>query len=114
MLNMGKSADGVLPERALALAADRTSGSMTLGERVHGLFEQLRVPVFRYLLRKTRDSGRAEDITQETWLQTVNVPWKMPRQGYLWVISGFSGEAERGTDEASGRWNQRTAAVALS
>ena len=69
MLNMGESADGVLPERALALAADRTSGSMTLSERVHGLFEQLRVPVFRYLLRKTRDSGRAEDITQETFLR---------------------------------------------
>src|ERR1700683_5855772 len=69
MLNMGESADGVLPERALALAADRTSGSMTLGERVHVLFEQLRVPVFRYLLRKTRDSGRAEDITQETFLR---------------------------------------------
>ena len=42
---------------------------MTLGERVHGLFEQLHIPVFRYLLRKTRDSGRAEDITQETFLR---------------------------------------------
>ena len=42
---------------------------MTLGERVRGLFEQLHVPVFRYLLRKTRDSGRAEDITQETFLR---------------------------------------------
>src|ERR1700733_5959427 len=69
MLNMGESTDGVLPERALALAADRTSGSMTLGERVRGLFEQLHVPVFRYLLRKTRDSGQAEDITQETFLR---------------------------------------------
>jgi RNA polymerase sigma-70 factor, ECF subfamily len=69
MLNMGESADGVLPKRALALAADRTSGSMTLSERVHDLFEQLRLPVFRYLLRKTRDSGRAEDITQETFLR---------------------------------------------
>ena len=42
---------------------------MTLGERVHALFEQLRVPVFRFLLRKTRDSGQAEDITQETFLR---------------------------------------------
>jgi DNA-directed RNA polymerase specialized sigma24 family protein len=42
---------------------------MTLGERVRGLFEQLHVPVFRYLLRKTRDSGRAEEITQETFLR---------------------------------------------
>src|ERR1700733_1069456 len=69
MLNLGESADRVLSERALALAADRTSGSMTLGERVRGLFEQLHVPVFRYLLRKTRDSGRAEEITQETFLR---------------------------------------------
>jgi RNA polymerase sigma-70 factor (ECF subfamily) len=69
MLNMGESADGILPERPLALATDRTSGSMTLAERVHGLFEQLHVPVFRYILRKTRDSGRAEDITQETFLR---------------------------------------------
>jgi RNA polymerase sigma-70 factor (ECF subfamily) len=69
MLNFGESADRALPERALMLAADRTSGSMTLSERVHGLFEQLHGPVFRYLLRKTRDSGRAEDITQETFLR---------------------------------------------
>jgi RNA polymerase sigma-70 factor (ECF subfamily) len=69
MLNLGESADQALPERAVALAADRTSGSMTLSERVQSLFEQLRVPVFRYLLRKTRDSGRAEDITQETFLR---------------------------------------------
>jgi hypothetical protein len=40
MLNFGESADRALPERALALAADRTSGSMTLGERVHGLLSR--------------------------------------------------------------------------
>ena len=66
---MGESADGVLPERALALATDRTSDPMTLSERVLALFEQLRIPVFRYILRKTRDSGQAEDITQETFLR---------------------------------------------
>jgi RNA polymerase sigma-70 factor (ECF subfamily) len=69
MLNLGESADHALPERVLALAADGTSGSMTLIERVLALFEQLRIPVFRYLLRKTRDSGQAEDITQETFLR---------------------------------------------
>jgi RNA polymerase sigma-70 factor, ECF subfamily len=69
MLNLGEPADRPLPERALALATDRTSGSMTLSERVLALFEQLHVPVFRYLLRKTRDSGQAEDITQETFLR---------------------------------------------
>jgi RNA polymerase sigma-70 factor, ECF subfamily len=69
MLNLGESADGVPPERALALAANRISCLMTLSERVHSLFEQLRVPVFRYLLRKTRDPGKAEDMTQETFLR---------------------------------------------
>jgi RNA polymerase sigma-70 factor (ECF subfamily) len=69
MLNLGETTARSLPERALALAADRTSSSMTLSERVHALFEQLHVPVFRYLLRKTRDSGQAEDITQETFLR---------------------------------------------
>jgi RNA polymerase sigma-70 factor (ECF subfamily) len=42
---------------------------MTLSEKVLALFEQLRVPVFRYLLRKTRDAGEAEDLTQETFLR---------------------------------------------
>src|SRR5260370_38236048 len=69
MLNLGESADHALPERVLALAADGTSGSMTLSDRVLALFEQLRIPVFRYILRKTRDSGQAEDITQETFLR---------------------------------------------
>ena len=69
MLNLGEAADRALLEKALVLATDRTSGSMTLSEKVHGLFEQLHVPVFRYLLRKTRDSGQAEDITQETFLR---------------------------------------------
>jgi RNA polymerase sigma-70 factor (ECF subfamily) len=69
MLNLGESADHALPERVLALAADGTSGSMTLSDRVLALFEQLHLPVFRYLLRKTRDSGLAEDITQETFLR---------------------------------------------
>src|SRR5258708_1599950 len=69
MLNLGEAADHVLHERVLALAADGTSGSMTLSDRVLALFEQLHVPVFRYLLRKTRDSGQAEDITQETFLR---------------------------------------------
>src|SRR5580698_8367759 len=100
MLNMGESADGVLPERALALAADRTSGSMTLVERVHGLFEQLRVPVFRYLLRKTRDSGVAEDITQETFLRLFrhlreNRQLDNPRAWVFTVANNLAADAGR-------------------
>lgn len=42
---------------------------MTLGEKVNGLFQQHHVPVFRFLLRKTRNAGCAEDLTQETFLR---------------------------------------------
>jgi len=69
MLNLGETTAQTLSERTLALAGDGNSGSMTMSERAHALFEQLHVPVFRYLLRKTRDSGQAEDITQETFLR---------------------------------------------
>jgi RNA polymerase sigma-70 factor, ECF subfamily len=71
MLNLGESANLRLSDVAPALVTDRNAGSMTLNERVHALFDQLHVPVFRYLLRKTRDSGRAEDLTQETFLRLV-------------------------------------------
>ena len=69
MLNLGEPEERTLSDSALALAVDKTSGSMTLTERVRNLFEQLHAPVFRYLRRKTRDSGQAEDITQETFLR---------------------------------------------
>ena len=100
MLNLGESADGVLPERALGLAADRTSGWMTLRERVHGLFEQLHVPVFRYLLRKTRDSGLAEDITQETFLRLFrhlreNRLLDNPRAWIFTVANNLAADASR-------------------
>jgi len=67
MLNLGESANLQLSDVAPALVTDRNAGPMTLNERVHALFDQLHVPVFRYLLRRTRDSGRAEDLTQETF-----------------------------------------------
>ena len=71
MLNLGESANLKLSDVAPALVTDRNAGPMTLNERVHALFDQLHVPVFRYLLRRTRDSGRAEDLTQETFLRLV-------------------------------------------
>ena len=71
MLNLGESANLELSDVAPALVTDRNAGPMTLNERVHALFDQLHVPVFRYLLRRTRDSGRAEDLTQETFLRLV-------------------------------------------
>jgi RNA polymerase sigma-70 factor (ECF subfamily) len=54
---------------AMALEEEKTVRKMTLDERVLVYFEQLRLPVFRYLLRKTHNAGRAEDLTQETFLR---------------------------------------------
>jgi len=101
MLNMGESADVVLPERALALATNMTSDPMTLSERVLALFEQLRVPVFRYILRKTRDSGQAEDITQETFLRLFrhlrkDRPLDNPKAWLFTVANNLAVDASRG------------------
>src|SRR5258708_14549050 len=71
MLNLSQAADRALPDGEFGVATHRTSGSMTLSERVHALCEQLHAPVFRYILRKTRDSGEAEDITQEPFLRLL-------------------------------------------
>src|SRR5262245_2322502 len=40
-----------------------------LRDRVEGLFRELHLSVFRYVLCKTRNPGNAEDITQESFLR---------------------------------------------
>jgi RNA polymerase sigma-70 factor, ECF subfamily len=69
MLNSGGAAYLAVAENMLASATDEATGPMTLGERVHALFEQLHTPVFRFLLRKTQNAEYAEDLTQETFLR---------------------------------------------
>ena len=69
MFNFGDTAGQFTAGEAFARGTNTASAPMTLSERVHRLFEELRVPVFRYVMRKTRDSGRAEEITQETFLR---------------------------------------------
>jgi RNA polymerase sigma-70 factor (ECF subfamily) len=69
MFNFGAAVSQDFTNEAFTLASEAASAPMTLTERVHSLFEQLRIPVFRYVMRKTRDSGRAEEITQETFLR---------------------------------------------
>jgi RNA polymerase sigma-70 factor (ECF subfamily) len=69
MFNFGAAVSQEFTDEAFTLTSEATSAPMTLTERVHSLFEQLRIPVFRYVMRKTRDSGRAEEITQETFLR---------------------------------------------
>ena len=69
MFNFGAAVSQDFTNEAFTPASEAASAPMTLTERVHSLFEQLRIPVFRYVMRKTRDSGRAEEITQETFLR---------------------------------------------
>lgn len=69
MLTFGDAVGQNLVEATLALGVNTTSAPMTLSEKVQALFEQLHIPVFRYVMRKTRDAGRAEDIAQETFLR---------------------------------------------
>ena len=68
MSDMDGSASGSIPLRGLSLEAEKPTPG-TLGERMHALFQQFQMPVFRYLLRKTRNPGTAEDLTQETFLR---------------------------------------------
>ena len=65
---MNGPTSGSLPLKQQSLEAEKPTAT-TLSERVQALFQQLQLPVFRYLLRKTRNSGRAEDLTQETFLR---------------------------------------------
>lgn len=68
MSDMGWPASGSIPLNDKSLEAEKPTGS-TLSERVQVLFQRLHLPVFRYLLRKTRNAGTAEDLTQETFLR---------------------------------------------
>jgi RNA polymerase sigma-70 factor (ECF subfamily) len=69
MFELGKLVGSPLSETVVALNEQSTAAPMTLHEKVIWYFEQLRLPVFRYLLRRTHDAGRAEDLTQETFLR---------------------------------------------
>jgi RNA polymerase sigma-70 factor, ECF subfamily len=62
------SASGLSGAMAV-LEKEKTVRPMTLDEKVMVYFEELRLPVFRYLMRKTHNAGRAEDLTQETFLR---------------------------------------------
>jgi RNA polymerase sigma-70 factor (ECF subfamily) len=69
MFELGRFAGSALSGSVVALGREKSPEPMTLNEKVIGYFEQLRMPVFRYLLRRTHDAGRAEDLTQETFLR---------------------------------------------
>jgi RNA polymerase sigma-70 factor (ECF subfamily) len=69
MFESANLASRILPQHIVAMGRRDIAAPMTLNEKVIAHFEQLRVPVFRFLLRKTRDAGRAEELTQEAFLR---------------------------------------------
>jgi RNA polymerase sigma-70 factor (ECF subfamily) len=69
MFNPGEVADLPLVQSILSVQVDQKPAPMTLGDKVDSLYQELRMPVFRFLLRKTQDAGHAEDLTQETFLR---------------------------------------------
>ena len=57
------------PAKALEVSGRELRVSQSLSERVTVHFEQLREPVYRYLLAAFGQPGQAEDIVQEAFLQ---------------------------------------------
>jgi len=101
MLNLDQHADGILRESVLSLHEYRAPSAMTFSDKVQALFEQFRLPVFRYLLRKTRDSSRAEDIVQETFLRLFRHlsderPMDNPKAWLFTVANNLMLDANRG------------------
>src|SRR5580698_10495219 len=69
MFDSGNFASRLLLQHAVAMGREDSAAPMTLNEKVIAHFEQLRVPVFRYLLRRTHDTGRSKELTQEAFLR---------------------------------------------
>jgi RNA polymerase sigma-70 factor (ECF subfamily) len=69
MFELAKLAGGSLSDNIFVFGRENSALEMTLNEKVIAHFEQLRSPVFRFLLRRTHDAGTAEDLTQETFLR---------------------------------------------
>jgi RNA polymerase sigma-70 factor, ECF subfamily len=94
MDDLGGFASGPIPLNDRSLEAEKPTAE-TLRERVLALFEQLRTPVFRYLVRKTRNPGKAEDLTQETFLRLClhlrdNRPLDNPKAWLLTVANNLA------------------------
>jgi hypothetical protein len=56
-------------------------------ESLRAVYQQLYLPVFRYLMCKTRNLGEAEDLTQETSsasiaISTISTRLKIQSPGY--------------------------------
>src|SRR5262245_62022932 len=76
----------------------------TLRERVESLIKQLHLPIFRYVICKTRDSGTAEDIAQESFLRLYRHllderPVENPKAWLFAVAHNLSMDSMRGQSQ---------------
>jgi RNA polymerase sigma-70 factor (ECF subfamily) len=83
-----------------ALEEEKTVRPMTLDEKVMVYFEELRLPVFRYLVRKTHNAGCADDLTQETFLRLCrhllsNKPLENPKAWLFKVANNLAIDVAR-------------------
>lgn len=69
MFRLAKLRGDVVPDYLLEHPVEVCRTAMSPNEQALALFEQLRGTVFRFLVRKTQDAARAEDLTQEAFLR---------------------------------------------
>jgi RNA polymerase sigma-70 factor, ECF subfamily len=91
---------GALSRATPALEEEKTARPMTLDEKVMVYFEELRLPVFRYLVRKTHNAGCADDLTQETFLRLCrhlldNKPLENPKAWLFTVANNLAIDVAR-------------------
>jgi RNA polymerase sigma-70 factor (ECF subfamily) len=77
---------------------------MILREKIEGLFDQLHLPIFRYLMCKTRNSWMAEDITQESFLRLYRhmreeLPVENPKAWLFAVAHNLAVDCMRGESQ---------------
>jgi len=100
MFERVKPAGGAFSQSLAVSERERSASAITLNEKVVWYFEQLRLPVFRYLLRRTRDSGLAEELTQETFLRLCRHlreerPLENPKAWLLTVANNLATDIHR-------------------
>src|SRR5262249_23303694 len=83
------------------LTLQTSSTPAILRERVEGLFRELHLSVFRYVLCKMRNPGNAEDVTQESFLRLFcqlrdGRPVENPKAWLFTVAHNLAVDAMRG------------------
>ena len=73
-------------------------------ELLHALYQQLYLPVFRYVMCKTRNPGKAEDLTQEAFLRLYRLlhdqrPVENPKAWLFTVAHNLAIDSMKGENQ---------------